>query len=231
MVPGPDEKRNISSTRSEAVANELRRLIQSGELGPGTRLRQADIAERFMVSTTPVREAFASLARDGLVRQDAHRGAVVSSPSVDELREMHEIRGVLEALAARLASSNLTMDDLESLEEIASGMRGAAPDEYVELNRSFHRRIYAAARRPRLFEIIEQLRELSANHLAVTIERRGPAYRARVQAEHEAIIRALALNNAELASNLIGDHVRCAPDNVGPARESQGDSIGGRSNG
>jgi DNA-binding GntR family transcriptional regulator len=230
-MAAPDEKRNISSTRSEAVATELRRLIQSGELRPGDRLRQADIAERFMVSTTPVREAFASLARDGLVRQDAHRGAVVSSPSVDELREMHEIRGVLEALAARFASSNLTTDDLESLEEIASGMRGAATEEYVELNRSFHRRIYAAAQRPRLFEIIEQLRELSANHLAVTIERRGPAYRARVQAEHEAIIRALALKNAELASSLIGDHVRCAPNNVEPAAESEGDSIPGRSNG
>src|SRR6266576_3119339 len=160
MAPDPDGKRNVPSTRSEAVANELRRLIQSGELGPGTRLRQADIAERFMVSTTPVREAFASLARDGLVRQDAHRSAVVSSPSVDELREMYEIRGVLEALAARLATSNLTADDLESLEEIAYGMRGAAPEGYVELNRSFHRRIYAAAGRPRLLEIIEQLREL-----------------------------------------------------------------------
>jgi DNA-binding GntR family transcriptional regulator len=229
MAPGPDEKRNISSTRSEAVANELRRLIQSGELGPGTRLRQADIAERFMVSTTPVREAFASLARDGLVRQDAHRGAVVSSPSVDELREMYEIRGVLEALAARLASSKLTADDLRSLEEIASGMRGAAPEEYVKLNRSFHRRIYAAAGRPRLLEIIEQLRELSANHLAVVIERLGPAYRARVQAEHEAIIKALALKNAELASRLIGHHVRWAPNKVEPTRESDGDSIRGRS--
>lgn len=230
MVPGPDGKRNISSTRSEAVANELRRLIQSGELGPGTRLRQTDIAQRFMVSTTPVREAFALLARDGLVRQDAHRGAVVSSPSVDELREMHEIRGVLEALAARLASSNLTAEDLESLDEIAAGMRGAAVEEYVELNRSFHRRIYAAARRPRLFEIIEQLRELSANHLAITIERLGPAYRARAQAEHEAIIKALALRNAELASSLVGDHVKCAPNNVEPSPQPEADSIPGRSN-
>jgi DNA-binding GntR family transcriptional regulator len=230
MAPDPDGKRNVPSTRSEAVANELRRLIQSGELGPGTRLRQADIAERFMVSTTPVREAFASLARDGLVRQDAHRGAVVSSPSSDELRETYEIRGVLEALAARLATSNLTADDLGSLEEIAYGMRGAAPEDYVELNRSLHRRIYAAAGRPRLLEIIEQLRELSANHLAATMERLGPAYRVRVQAEHEAIIHALALKDAELVSRLIGDHVRWVPTEVEPARESDGASIRGRSN-
>ena len=222
MSPDPDQRRNALSTRSEAVASELRRLIQTGELAPGIRLRQADMAARFMVSTTPVREAFASLAREGLLRQDAHRGAVVSAPSVNELREMYEIRGVLEALAARRATSNLTEDDLGSLEEIASGMSGATPGDYIELNRSFHRRIYAAAGRPRLFEIIEQLRELSANHLILTMQRLGPAYRARVQAEHEAIISAFAQKDAELASRLIGDHVRWVPAEVERGDESDG---------
>jgi DNA-binding GntR family transcriptional regulator len=229
MAPDPDGGRSVPSTRSEAVASELRRLIHSGELGPGARLRQADIAERFMVSTTPVREAFASLAREGLLRQDAHRGTVVSSPSVAELREMYEIRGVLEALAARRATSNLTEDELGSLEEIVSGMRDAAPEDYIDLNRAFHRRIYAAAGRPRLLEIIEQLRELSGNHLAATMQRLGPAYRARVQAEHEAIISALAQKDAELASRLIGDHVRWVPAEVERDGESDGASIRGGS--
>src|SRR4029450_9351025 len=67
---------SLGGTRSAAVANELRRLIRSGELPAGAGLRQVDIAERFAVSTTPVREAFASLAKEGLVRRGARGGAV-----------------------------------------------------------------------------------------------------------------------------------------------------------
>src|SRR5213593_1234309 len=79
-------------TRAEAIAAELRRAILVGELAPGDRLRQAEMAERYGVSTTPVREAFTALAGEGLVRQDAHRGVVVFSPSVDEVSETYEIR-------------------------------------------------------------------------------------------------------------------------------------------
>jgi DNA-binding GntR family transcriptional regulator len=72
----------VPLTRSEAVAGELRRMIQSGEFPPGARLRQAEIAARFGMSTTPVREAFMILAQEGIVRQDAHRGVVVFQPSL-----------------------------------------------------------------------------------------------------------------------------------------------------
>src|SRR5918997_1170374 len=68
-------------------------------LAPGTRLRQNDVAKRFGVSTTPVREAFAQLQAEGLVRIDPHRGAVVFHPSVDDVLEFYEIREALESLA------------------------------------------------------------------------------------------------------------------------------------
>jgi DNA-binding GntR family transcriptional regulator len=208
MAPEPHPRRNVPSTRSEAVADELRRLIALGELAPGTRLRQADIAERFMVSTTPVREAFASLAREGLVRQDAHRGVVVSAPSAHELRETFEIRGVLESFATRLAAERLTAEDLAGLEELVLEMRDATSGRYIELNRLFHRRIYDAAGRPRLVEIIEQLREIAGNDLNITVRRYGEVYRHRVQSEHAAIVDALANEDGELASRLVSDHVR-----------------------
>src|SRR2546429_2131111 len=144
----------VPATRSEAVASELRRLIQSGELPPGTRLRQAEIAARFGMSTTPVREAFMMLAREGVVRQDAHRGVVVFQPSLDELTESYEIREVLEGLAAERGAGNLTDEDLDALDAIVKQMRSAKPARYVELNRDFHRRIYQAAGRKRLFEMI-----------------------------------------------------------------------------
>src|SRR3954464_9921262 len=117
----------VPATRSEAVAAELRRLITSGELAPGTHLRQTEIAARFGMSTTPVREAFMILAREGVVRQDAHRGVVVFEPSLEELTETYEIREALEALATELAAKRLTEDDLEALDTLVEQMRSAKP--------------------------------------------------------------------------------------------------------
>ena len=168
------EKSILPATRSEAVASELRRLIQSGELPPGTRLRQADIASRFGMSTTPVREAFMILAREGVVRQDAHRGVVVFEPSMDELTETYEIREVLEGLAAEHAAGQLTAEDLDALDTLVKQMRTAKPARYVELNRDFHRRIYQAAARNRLFEMIEQLRDLASSYNLMTVRQYDP---------------------------------------------------------
>src|SRR4051795_10337893 len=94
-------------TRAEYVADELRRQIVSGELPPGARLRQIEIADRFKVSTTPVREAFTSLAREGFVRQDAHRGVEVFRPTQRDISENYEIRLVLEPMAAEHAARTI----------------------------------------------------------------------------------------------------------------------------
>src|ERR1700755_1265283 len=97
----------VASPRTIAgqVAARLRAEIVAGERAPGSKLRQVEIAKRYGVSTTPVREALAMLQREGLVRLHAQRGAVVFLPSVADLREHYEIRGALEALpAARTAA-------------------------------------------------------------------------------------------------------------------------------
>src|ERR1700759_5316261 len=99
-------------TRAGVVTERLRDMIKSHELPAGTRLRQAEFAERFGVSTTPVREAFVALAREGLVTQDPHRGVVVFEPSLQELDEIYEIRIALEPLATEIAAKQLSEDDL-----------------------------------------------------------------------------------------------------------------------
>jgi DNA-binding GntR family transcriptional regulator len=204
-----DEHRNqvLLPTRAGAVAERLRHMIRSGELPPGTHLRQADFAERFGVSTTPVREAFVALAREGLVRQDAHRGVVVFEPSVDELDEVYEIRVVLEPFATELATKRLTDDDLIALERIVGQMRAAKPKRYVELNREFHARIYDAAARPRLSEIIDGLRETSANYISMGVGQYSEAYRLEVQAEHEEILAALKSRAPKRAARAVKEHL------------------------
>src|ERR1044072_3141722 len=86
-------------TPRHAVADGLPRGCLVGQPPPGPRLRQLDVARELGVSTTPVREAFTSLAREGLVQQDAHRGVFVFAPSGDEGRERYEIRIALGPLA------------------------------------------------------------------------------------------------------------------------------------
>src|ERR1700742_4105097 len=100
----------LGSTRAAAVAEELRRLILSGELPAGTRLRQVELAQRFNVSTTPVREAFTVLARQGLVRHDVQRGVVVFTPTVGDVLENYEIRIALESLATEIAAKAISDD-------------------------------------------------------------------------------------------------------------------------
>jgi len=130
---------------ASGVAAELRRLIRSGELPAGTRLRQVDIAERFGVSTTPVREAFTSLAQEGLVIQDAHRGVVVFVPSRENLQENYEMRLVLEPLATELAAKAITPEELAELDALCDEIRKAIRKDLrngKEVNPRFHRTIY-----------------------------------------------------------------------------------------
>jgi len=195
-------------TRAEAVAAELRRLIATGELAPGQRLRQAEVATRFGVSTTPVREAFMSLARHGLVRQDAHRGVVVFAPSLSDLRETYEMRAVLEPLASELAVPQLTGGQIDVIRRVVVDMRTASPERYAELNRAFHCHLYEASGRPRLVETIDHLREAAATYLSLSVDRYDPAYREAAHAQHEAIFEAVERRDAQRAAELVRRHLQ-----------------------
>src|SRR5918992_4459068 len=126
-------------TTAKVVAERLRSEIQHGTLAPGTRLRQNDVARRFGVSTTPVREAFAQLQAEGLVRIDPHRGAVVFHPSVDDVLEFYEIREALESLAVTHAIPNLRRDVGRELGALIERMRRTeAARRWLTLNDEFH---------------------------------------------------------------------------------------------
>jgi DNA-binding GntR family transcriptional regulator len=208
----------LGSTRSAAVAEELRRLILSGELAAGTRLRQVELAKRFNVSTTPVREAFTVLARQGLVRHDVQRGVVVFSPSHEDVRENYELRIALEPLATEIAAKTMTPEDLECIDRVIERMRAAAdqPLEYVALNREFHRAIYAAAQRPKLFELIESLRDAFDAHIRFDAAASpDPEYFERAHAEHQAIAAALHAGAAKRARKLMETHLRLNAEHFG----------------
>jgi DNA-binding GntR family transcriptional regulator len=153
---GTGEQRSIlPRTRALAVADELRAAIHSGRLESGHPLRQTEIARQFRVSTTPVREALARLEQEGLVTRDAHRGAVVSRPTVEDLRQNYESRLALETFAAGIAETDMSETAFQQLAATVEEMRAEQdPYAYSRLNRQFHDTINAASGRPQLTALI-----------------------------------------------------------------------------
>jgi len=207
----------MPGTLAASVANELRSMIQSGELAAGTRLRQGELATRFGVSTTPIREALTALAREGLIRHDPRRGARVFPPTRDDIRENFEIRLALEPLATGLAAPRVTDAEVDALDELATRLRevvarpatAARPGRYEQLDRGFHRAIFAAAARPRLAEMIESLRDASAAYAHLySVADEGLRLLATLQAQHEQLVAALRRGDAEGAARIAADHVR-----------------------
>jgi DNA-binding GntR family transcriptional regulator len=201
-------------TITESVAELLREEIRTGALEPGSRLRQVEVAERFNVSTTPVREAFAALEREGLLVSSSHRGVVVFRPSSSDLEEIYEIRIPLEALATEKAVPNIGEQDLKVLSDLIREM-GASVDDtanYSRLNRDFHARIYAAARRPKLERLIMDLRDASTAYLRLYATFSVTADV--TQVEHQAIFDAIRSGAPKKAAKAMAAHLQHTVDYV-----------------
>lgn len=159
MVGQSEPSSNTYLAKSDVVAQALRDLVISGELAPGSVLRQRDLAERFEVSATPVREALKRLESEGLVCYDVHRGARVIDTEFEPDQDNLLIRASLEGLASALAAHQATDTDLAAIEAINDQLaecpsRGEAS---AELNRQFHLRLFEASRSPLLLSLLRLL--------------------------------------------------------------------------
>lgn len=144
-------------TRAEELRLQLADEIVRGALAPGAPLDETDIAKRFNVSRTPVREALRQLAASGLVDARAHRGAVVARPSIERLTSMFEAMAELEAMCAGLAAERMTPTDRHGLEAVHEELRVLSytgnPDRFHEVNERFHNAIYAGSQNGYIAEI------------------------------------------------------------------------------
>src|SRR5262249_56816592 len=125
----------------------IRELIMTGELEPGEQLRQRDLAQRFHVSQTPVREAMRRLESEGLLTCDTHRGFAVAAPDVGRVEENFQIRAALESLGASLAARKIDPAGLRRLREPNEPM-GSPADAgtgYRQLDRAVHATVHECA--------------------------------------------------------------------------------------
>jgi len=136
-------------TLAEELRLQLADEIVRGVLRPGTALDETELAGRFGVSRTPVREAIRLLAASGLVDARAHRAAVVAKPDAGQLAGMFEAMAELEGLCAGFAAERMTGTERRGLEDIHERLRALIqrgdPQYYHEVNEAFHARIYAGA--------------------------------------------------------------------------------------
>jgi DNA-binding GntR family transcriptional regulator len=158
-ISGIPERRSLA----EDVVQSLRQAIWSGQLKPGLRLREEELAELLKVSRGPIREALTQLELEGLVIKQPNRGAAVARLSREDLDEVYSLRMALETLAIRLAIRNATPAQIQAMQGVVDEMaaaldQGMTKPKAADLDINFHEILYQAAAHKRLYEFWLMLR-------------------------------------------------------------------------
>jgi len=196
----------------ELVFETLREAIIEGELPPGERLMEVQVAEELGVSRTPVREAIRKLELEGLVAMIPRKGAYVSGLSMKDLIEVFEIRGALEGVASALSAERATEEELEALErhlvKTAELIEKKDFHAVVDVDTDFHSLLYETSRNTRLAQIISNLREQIQRFRQTSLSYPGRMKEA--LEEHRKIVEAISDRNPELARHLAQEHIENA---------------------
>ncbi len=202
----PIGHRQLSQLVYELVRQEIIDLV----ILPGMHLREADLAQRFSVSKTPVREALLRLKKDGLVEIIAFRGAVVIDYTHNDLIEIYQLREILEGACAREAAQSIDVDEVVELgrvvrvseESLAQGRSDLLP----ELFNSFDEIIYRQTRNQRMVEMLKyldgHLRRIG--NLTVGI----PGRLDKSVQQHAEIYDAIAMRDPDEAERKMRHHIR-----------------------
>ena len=196
----------IAARISEAIIDE----IVTGRLPPGRKLEEKALAERFNVSRTPVRDALRQLATTGLVAIEPQRGATVTEISIEELTDMYDAMGELEALCARRCARHMTTLERRNLVVLHDKAKAAADAQndsaYAALNEQFHAAIYDGTHSRSLQTIVKDFRRRLAPYRARLFFRVAGRLTASI-GEHEHILQAVCAGDAEAAAAAMRTHV------------------------
>lgn len=196
-------------TRAEELRLQLADDIVRGHLAPGAPLDETEIARRFNVSRTPVREALRQLAASGLVESRAHRGAVVARPSFERLTGMFEAMAELEALCAGLAAERMPPAQRRMLEDIHGELRllshAGNPDRFHIVNERFHNAIYAGSQNAYIAELTLATRVRVQPFRRAQFRNLGRL--AKSQVEHDRVVVAIMRGDSAGAAAAMRAHI------------------------
>ena len=192
----------------EAYAR-IRAAVRDGTLAPGLRLTETDLAARFGVSRTPVRQAIARLEAEGLLTHEARRGLTVTRPDHAQVVELYVMREVLEGAAARLAAQHASPTEIGAMAELIAGEPALFADAraLAETNQRLHGLMYLAAHNRYLLRSLEQLGATMAL-LPSLLTVGGRA--AQAHAEHQAMLAALRARDGDAAEAAARAHAQAS---------------------
>lgn len=194
---------------SVRIADELRSAILDGQMQPGTRIRQEDLAARFSASRIPVREALRQLESEELVVLVPNSGAWIAKINPEECVELYKMRELLEPLAMSESVSRLSDGDIAMLEQMVQEMEAmTSVEDYIRHDRQFHLRCYSKAKMPKLLSMVEQFwnntqhyrRSLVAGIFAKECPFSDP--------QHRILLDAVKERDAEAARAIVYLHIR-----------------------
>ena len=190
------------------VQAEIERMILRGELRAGQRINEVELAERFRTSRGPVREALRALEECGLVRAERNRGTFVRDVSLAEADEVYDVREVLDELIGRRLAEGISERQLGQLRDLLARMDAAVAERdvkrYHQLNLDFHDALVEFAGNRRLAETYRRLtKELLLFRLQGLQD--GGGFEVS-NAEHKAIVKAIASRDAERAGRVLRAH-------------------------
>ena len=194
---------------TDRVEEGIRSLILAGELPPGGRIGQEELAARFSVSRIPVRVALGRLESDGLVVLKPSSGAWVARVDLAECLEIYMIRERLEPLALAQAIPNMTEERICELERLVEDM-AASPDTetFLKLDRTFHLASYADAGMKQLLAMIERFWNTTQHYRRAFTTLLGRERNWIIHAEHRLIVDAIRRRESEGAAHLLTQHIR-----------------------
>ena len=192
-------------TLREKILETIRDAILKGTLKPGEKVAEPELAERFGISRTPIREAFRQLESEGYLTVIPRKGAVVAALSERDVQEFYAIKSILEGYAAALAARNLTDKELERLETVNRKLRSLGEEgdvrSFYRVHNEFHEIFLKAADNTKLYELIHQL-GMKFNRLRMA----SLSVKGRMEIsvdEHEKLLDAFRRKDAAMAENLV----------------------------
>lgn len=193
----------------DVVFKTLRQAILKGDLAPGERLMEIQLANQLGVSRTPIREAIRKLELEGLVIMIPRRGAEVAKITVKDLKDVLEVRTSLEGLAIGLACERITEEKIEELRAALERFHKFLGNEDVtkiaECDVTFHDVIFSATENARLIQILNNLREQMYRYRLEYLK--DFSTHRRLYNEHKEIFEAIAARDKERAQQLIVGHI------------------------
>ena len=193
----------------DMVFDVLMSAIMQGQLSPGERLLEVQLADEMGVSRTPVREAIRRLELEGFVVMVPRKGAYVAGLSINDVEEVYEIRTVLETLAVRLAAQRMQPADYAQLDDLSEKMRATWQegnvDNWVSLDASFHELLYKFSRNERLVAMMNNIMEQLSRYRIISLA--NVEVRHNSLSEHQELIEALKRRDSEAAATAVAMHI------------------------